>query len=245
MQSLVALLLVAFTRAHAGRAGADASDVPKLDIEKYTLAERPRGDPVRGSPRAARRRGRLVSRRARARSAGPHGLRAPVRAHDVPGLEARARATRTSGCSRAPAQRGVNGTTEFRSHELLRDGAVEPARAGAVARVRSHGLPARRRSIRPSCRTSRTSSATSGARARRTAPYGIVEEALYQALVPEGPSVSRRRHRIARRHPGREARRRAASSSSSTTRRTTRRLRSRATSTRPRPRSSSRSTSAR
>jgi hypothetical protein len=33
---------------------------------------------------------RLVSRRPRERGVGPHGIRAPLRAHDVQGLEARA-----------------------------------------------------------------------------------------------------------------------------------------------------------
>ena len=63
---------------------------------------------------------------------------------------------------------------------------VESARARAVARVRSHGLPARQASTRRRWRTSRTSSATSGARASRTGPYGIAEEAVVQLLFPKG-----------------------------------------------------------
>ncbi len=39
-------------------------------------------------------------------------------------------------------------------------------------------------------------------------PYGIVDEAVYHEPVSEGPSVLRGRDRIARRHPGGEARRR-------------------------------------
>ena len=41
-------------------------------------------------------------------------------------------------------------------------------------------------------------------------PYGIADEALYQTLFPADASVLRRRHRLARRHPGGEARRREA-----------------------------------
>ena len=37
-------------------------------------------------------------------------------------------------------------------------------------------------------------------------PYGLAEEALVQMLYPEGPSVLRQRHRLARGHPGGEAR---------------------------------------
>src|SRR5262245_61615642 len=60
---------------------------------------------------------------------GAHRLRASLRAHDVPGLEARRR--------RCPFQDPRSGGRErdqrhdrFRPDELLRDGSVEPARAG-------------------------------------------------------------------------------------------------------------------
>ena len=49
-------------------------------------------------------------------------------------------------------------------------------------------------------------------------PYGMVEEAVYHAAVPEGPSVLRRRDRLACRHPGRAAGRRARLLPASTTR---------------------------
>ena len=60
-----------------------------------------------------------------------------------------------------------------RPHQLLRGRPVEPARAGALAGERPHGLPARahRRSRRRST-TSATSSRTSAASATRTAPSG-------------------------------------------------------------------------
>ncbi len=65
-------------------------------------------------------------------------------------------------------------------------------------------------------------------------PYGIVAGGAVPPAVPEGRIRITRRHRLARGHPGREARRRARTSSSSTTRRTTRASPSSATSTRPR-----------
>ena len=43
---------------------------------------------------------------------------------------------------------------------------------------------------------------------RENRPYGIVEEAMFQALFPQGSSLPWQRHRIARRYPGRKARRR-------------------------------------
>ena len=76
--------------------------------------------------------------------------------------------------------------------------------------------------------------------ALRHRPGGAVPPA-----VPEGPPVLRERHRLARRHPGRDARRREELLQDCTTRRTTPAWRSSATSTRPRSGSSSRSTSGR
>ena len=208
------------------------SDIPKIDFEKYTL---PNGLDVilsRGPPAADGRGQSLVSRRARQRRAGPHRVRAPVRAHDVPGLEARAAATRTSSCSKAPARSDINGTTDFDRTNYFETLPVEPARAGAVARVRSHGLSARHARPGAALPTSRTSCATSGGRASRTSPYGIVEEAMFHHAVPEGPSVLRGRHRLARRHPGGEARRREELLQDRTTRPTTPASPSSATSTR-------------
>ena len=109
----------------------------------------------------------------------------------------------------------------FRSHQLLRDAAVQPARAGALARVRPDGLPARRaRSGQPG--------QPAGRRPQRAAPEHR-ERALrhrrgrgISPAVSEDPSVPRRRDRIARRHPGGEARGDQDVSSRRTTRRTTR-----------------------
>ena len=57
--------------------------------EIIDAAERADGDPVRGSLDADRAPAALVSRRLEEREAGPHRLRAPLRAHDVQGLEER------------------------------------------------------------------------------------------------------------------------------------------------------------
>ena len=72
--------------------------------------------------------------------AGPHGLRASVRAHALSGLgrRRRERALRARSARRRHAER----IDLARSHELLRDRAVEPARARALARGQSHGLAA-------------------------------------------------------------------------------------------------------
>src|SRR5262249_54057370 len=89
----------------------------------------------------------------------------------------------------------------------LRNDAVEPTRARAVARVRSHGLSPRR----PRSGEFRQSA---GCRAERAAPErrepavrhrrrGDVSHAL-----PEDPSVLRGRHRLARRNSRGEAGRR-------------------------------------
>ena len=61
-----------------------------------------------------------------------------------------------------------------------------------------------------SCRTSRTSCATSGGRASRTSRTGWPTKRSSQTLFPAGHPYYAQRHRLARRHPGREARRREA-----------------------------------
>jgi hypothetical protein len=95
-----------------------------------------------GSYGPACRREPLVSRRFGQRARGTHRVRAPVRAHAVSGLceRGRERALRTRATSGWDAQR----LDLARSHQLFRDGPIEPARAGAVARSESHGLPAPR-----------------------------------------------------------------------------------------------------
>jgi hypothetical protein len=81
---------------------------------------------------------------------------------------------------------GINGTTDYDRTNYFETLPVEPARARAVDRIRSHGLPPRHGRIRRRCRTSRTWSATSGARVWRTSPYGIAEEEVVHLLYPKG-----------------------------------------------------------
>ena len=80
----------------------------------------------------------------------------------------------------------INGTTDFDRTNYFETVPAESARAGALARVRSHGLSARQARSGGARRTSRTSCATSGGRAIENQPYGIAEEALVQMLFPKG-----------------------------------------------------------
>ena len=79
----------------------------------------------------------MVPRGLQEREARPHRLRAPVRAHDVPGLGApRQRLLPAPAEDRRADQR----LHEQRPHELLGERAGRPARAGAVHGGRPHGL---------------------------------------------------------------------------------------------------------
>ena len=72
--------------------------------------------------------------------AGPHRIRAPVRAHALPRLGRRRgeRALR----ARAARRRNAERIDVARAHELLRDRSVEPARARPLARSEPHGQAA-------------------------------------------------------------------------------------------------------
>ena len=86
---------------------------PRAQVREIHAAERPGGDPPRGPQAPDRRRERLVPRRLEEREAGAHRLRAPLRAHDVPGLGERPTSdyfTLARGGRREP-QGGVNGST--------------------------------------------------------------------------------------------------------------------------------------
>ena len=141
MQKTLALLLMVAVSVLTLGAQAPA-DIPKLDVEKYHARQWARSDPLGRPSRAARRRRRVVPRRSRTRGARPHGFRAPVRTHDVPGLEAH-RERRALQAARRRRRHGRQRHDRLRSHQLLRDDAVESAGAGALARVRSDGIPAR------------------------------------------------------------------------------------------------------
>ena len=120
-------------------------------------AQRAEGGLSRRSLDADRAHRDLVSRRVEEREAGPHRLRAPVRAHDVQGLEERRARRRTVVHleRRRPEQR----LHDRRRDGVLGDGAGAVPAARAVARSRSHGDAAHRRGrrSRPSARSSRKS----------------------------------------------------------------------------------------
>ncbi len=85
----------------------------------------------------------LVPRRVEGREARPHRVRAPVRAHDVQGLEERraGSARLVHRQRRRPGQR----RDARRHHGLLADGARAVSAADVVARGRPHGHAAHRR----------------------------------------------------------------------------------------------------
>ena len=85
---LVFALAACVARARSGgsaRGGAAA----KARLQDHDPRQRAHGDPLGGPFDADRARGALVPRRVEGRAARAHRLRAPVRAHDVQGLEER------------------------------------------------------------------------------------------------------------------------------------------------------------
>ena len=126
-----------------GAARADPPDHPDPDhgLHRRSPRERPPPDRRRGPPRPGRRGQRLVRRRLQARAAGQDRLRAPLRARDVPGLQARGqgRAHR----ARAGRRRDDERHDLAGPDELLRDDAVAPARPRPVARGGPDGDAAR------------------------------------------------------------------------------------------------------
>ena len=124
------------------RAGRDQRPDPLRDLHPAERAARGRAH----RPQGADRRGqRLVPRGQQGRGAGPHGLRAPVRAPDVPGLgELEGRVLRTL---RAGRRHRPERHHQQRPHELLPERAHHRARPRAVDGVGPHG-PLRRRDFR-------------------------------------------------------------------------------------------------
>ena len=187
------------------RAGAACQYRAPHRVREIHAAERARRDSERRQAAAARVGESLVSRRAGQRGSRPHRLRAPLRAHDVPGLEARA-ARHAFQVPRERRRQRHERHHRLRPHELLRDAALESAGAGAVARVRSHGLSARQ---------ARCGGAhqPAGRRAERAAPERGEPAVRHgrgsrRARAVSGrASVPRQRHGLAPGHSGREARR--------------------------------------
>src|SRR5436190_18654811 len=104
-------------------------------------AEWPAPDPGRGPPRPRRRGERLVQRRIEERGAWQDRFRAPLRARDVRRLGARRQGR---ACRPGPGGGRHDERLDLaRSDELLRNDALAPARARAVAGSRPDGLAAR------------------------------------------------------------------------------------------------------
>ena len=143
-------LVVAAGRRHRAAQGSSAIKIP---FESYTL---PNGLTVilsvdRTTPTVAVNVWYHVG--SKNEVAGAHRLRAPLRARDVHRLGPRAvRPARQADRRRRRLQQRHD---LQRSHELLRDGAVELPRVGAVARSRSHGLSARHARSRQAQRAAR------------------------------------------------------------------------------------------
>ena len=119
----------------------DAAQAPGPRAEGRALhaAQRPDGAAPRGPQDAGGRGRRLLQGRLQGREARQDRLRPPVRAHDVPGLEAsRRRLLAAAGDARRRDQRHDRRGPD----RVLRAGPQQRARAGPLARGRSHGLPA-------------------------------------------------------------------------------------------------------
>ena len=128
---------------------------------------------------------------------GPDRVRAPVRAHDVPGL-GHAGADAHFGCLEAVGATDVNGTHQLRPHQLLRDvpsNALELAlwlESDRMGFLLDGARPGE--AVQPAARSCATSAGRARSRSRRAVGRGDVP-----APVPRGPPVPRRRHRFARR----------------------------------------------
>ena len=135
-------------------------------------------------------------RRSGQRGGGPDRVRAPVRAHDVPGVGPH-RSGRPRHAPRGRGRYGRQRLHHLRLHRLRRERAVQRAGAGAVAGERPDGLPARR--PRPGGRCPTSSGVVRSERRETTesVPYGLSDEAHDSAPVPRGPPVPRSDHRVA------------------------------------------------
>ncbi len=149
--------VIAGTRA----SGASGDAGPRGPRRLLQAAERSEGRALARHDDADGRRRRLLQHRVPQRAEGPHRLRAPLRAHDVPGLaEPRQDGVHPARrVERRPAER----LDALRLHELLPGRPVARARDGALGRSRPHARPRDRRR-----RTSRTSRRSSRTRSRST-----------------------------------------------------------------------------
>ena len=171
---VVVLALVALAPGLAGQTpGRHPGRHSEGRVREVHAAQRPAGDPARRPQAADRPREPVVPRRVEEREDRPHRLRAPVRAHDVPGLEERQRRVlrlRREG-RRQPARGRRQRHDQQRPHQLLRDGAV-----GATSRTccGSNRTAWRRCSTRPTQGKARRAAR----RRQERAPAGPREPAL-------------------------------------------------------------------
>ena len=219
-------------------AGALAGPVPAVHAR-----QRPQRHPASGHERAGRGGERLVSRRLGQREAGTHRIRAPVRAPDVRRLEARARRAQFDILLEGAGGDNNGSTTNDRTNYVI-DVPVERARAGAVSRVGSHGLPARHDDAGARERPARRRQERAPAELREPAVRHGVDRDRQDAVAGDAP-IQLADDRLHGGPHGREPRRTSSSSSRSTTRRTTPAWSSPATSTSIGRARSSRSGSAR
>ena len=182
-----------------------ANDIPKIEFEKYTL---PNGLEVILSEdhRLPLVAVNLWYHVGPANEDGrPHRLRASVRAHDVPGLEARAGRHALPDRSKAPAAAtstappiSIAPTTSRRCRPTSSSSALwlESDRMGYLLDMVDQAEPLEPAGRRPQrAPAERREPARTASSTRRCS-----------TAVPEDAPLLRQRHRIARRHPGGEAR---------------------------------------
>ena len=172
-------------------------------LREVRAGQRARGHPARRRSGADRSGQPAVPRGAGQRGRRQDRVRAPLRAHDVPGLwPHRSRhphgAPGGGRCDRGEREH------ELRLHRLHRGRAVQRAGAGVVAGERPHGVPARHAgpgaAVHPATGRAQRAQGEHRVGAVRAVARGGVPEP-----VPRGPPVSRGGHRVARGHPGRPA----------------------------------------
>ena len=117
--------------------------------------------------------------------AGPHRVRAPVRAHDVPGLEARA-AGRALPHARGRRRERLERHDRFRSHQLLRDACRRTSSSSRCGSSRTAWDTCSRRSTRPALSNQQDVVRNERRQSVENQPYGIAEEAVVQTLFPKG-----------------------------------------------------------
>ena len=159
-------------------------------VREVHAAERPRGDPVRGSPAAAGGGEPLVSRRPRQRGPGRTGF-AHLFEHMMFQGSKHVAGRRALPTARRRRRQRHQRHDRFRSHQLLRDAAVQPARARRCGSSPIAWATCSTRSTRPSSSNQQDVVRNERRQSVENQPYGIVEEALFHQLFPKGHPVLR------------------------------------------------------